>query len=210
MLLQQAKAGDIEETDHELIMPVVMMTEGVRTGSKGAVLHLKEHYRQSAANWGGIPVTLGHPELDGEPVSVNEAPDSVIIGYLSRPCDCEGKLKANVHINKQKAIALNNEAVNKIKAGENIDVSIGAYTTEEQKAGEYEGTQYQAISTYYKPDHLALLPDSEGACSWDDGCGLNRNEDHGEQETKNDLNQIEVVFKKQEQLQKLRLFNSQF
>jgi hypothetical protein len=43
------------------------------------------------------------------------------------------------------------------------------------QAGQWNSEQYSASIVDMIPDHLALLPNSTGACSWDDGCGLRAN-----------------------------------
>ena len=43
----------------------------------------------------------------------------------------------------------------------------------------WNGKKYSAIAHNFAPDHLALLPDGGGACSWVDGAGMPRiNEDN--------------------------------
>jgi hypothetical protein len=37
------------------------------------------------------------------------------------------------------------------------------------------GRPYNFVARNYRPDHLAILPDQRGACSIEDGCGLNTN-----------------------------------
>lgn len=161
-----------------LVVPVVMMTPGVRSGSAGSVLHLEEYYSENPDAWDGVPVTAGHPEnSNGEFVSVNAVSDDHwVVGHLKDARVEDGKLKADVWIHRQRAIAVNPEVVNYITEGKKLEVSIGAFTRDVQESGEHEGEQYEAVTLEYSPDHLALLPGSRGACSWSDGCGIRNNE----------------------------------
>jgi hypothetical protein len=37
----------------------------------------------------------------------------------------------------------------------------------------FNGVKYEGIARNLRPDHLAILPDDKGACSLEDGCGVN-------------------------------------
>ena len=59
------------------IVPVVMMVEGVHSGSHGPLLHKIDELGKIPAAWNGIPVVIDHPEdKDGTPISAN-APDVI-------------------------------------------------------------------------------------------------------------------------------------
>jgi len=161
-----------------LVVPVVMMTEGVRSGSAGPILHQPQYYSQNPQDWNGIPVTANHPRSDGNFVSVNDvSQDQWIVGHLRNAHVEDQKLKAECYIHEQRAIAVNPEILNYIEEGRKIDVSIGAFTQDQPEMGSYGSQEYQAVTVAYHPDHLAILPGSEGACSWDDGCGIRTNKD---------------------------------
>ena len=159
------------------VVPVVMMVEGVHAGSGGPILHLQENFGQNPEAWNGVPVTAGHPiSMQGEYISVQAAPaDQWVVGYLRNAAVVDGKLKAEAWIDEQRAIAINPEVVNYITEGKPMEVSTGAFTRDHAQAGQWNGEQYEAVSVYYQPDHLALLPGEQGACSWTDGCGIRNN-----------------------------------
>jgi len=63
----------------------------------------------------------------------------------------------------------------KIKNSHPIEVSTGYYAESVPKTGKWNDKDYALVDTNLRPDHIAVLPDDIGACSLEDGCGLNRN-----------------------------------
>ena len=170
---------EVKETDDKLIVPVVLMVEGVHNGSAGPVLHLSEYYNNNYQDWNDVPVTVSHPVINDQPVSVNNVNwDEWVVGELHDVHVNDGKLKAKAHIDKNRAIAINPEVINYIKENKMLEVSIGAFTENDNKQGTYQTELYESVTTAYQPDHLALLPNSKGACSWSDGCGIRTNEEN--------------------------------
>lgn len=164
-----------------LIVPVVMMVEGVHSGSHGPLLHTAEELGKFPASWNGIPVTIGHPSIEGYNVSAN-SPDILeqAVGRVFNTRMEGNKLKAEVWLNEQKLIAVSPTALSYIQNGRQLDVSIGVFSDEDQTPGVYvnengEEEQYIAVARNHRPDHLALLPGESGACGWEDGCGIRAN-----------------------------------
>lgn len=158
------------------VVPVVMMVEGVHSGSAGPILHLPENFSQNVSQWNGVPATVGHPQENGEYVLASEAdPDQWIVGFVDNAHMEDNKLKAEVWIDQQRALATNPEVLNYITEGKPLDVSTGLISRDLQKQGQHNGEQYEAITVEYQADHLALLPGDMGACSWADGCGIRTN-----------------------------------
>ena len=54
-----------------LVVPVVMMREGVHNGSAGSIYHTAAELGRYVEAWNGIPVTITHPQQDGASVSAN-------------------------------------------------------------------------------------------------------------------------------------------
>lgn len=164
-----------------IIVPVVMMVEGVHNGSHGPLLHQAEDLGKYPASWDGIPVMIGHPSVEGFQVSAN-MPDVMeqAVGRVFNTYMDDKKLKAEVWLDEQKLMAISPTALSYIQNGRHLEVSVGVFSDEEQTSGNYINTngeeeQYVAIARNHRPDHLALLPGESGACGWNDGCGIRAN-----------------------------------
>ena len=162
-----------------------MMTEGVRHGSAGPILHLSEYYSQNPSDWNGVPVTINHPQdTNGNFVSVNDVQSNLwVVGHIRNTHVSEDKLRGDAYIDISKAAALAPGLVTHLTQGQPLDVSIGAFTQQDSTPGTYGDRNYNEVTTAYGPDHLALLPGGTGACSWNDGCGIRTNENNEEEMT---------------------------
>ena len=160
-----------------LVVPVIMLKEGVHNGSAGPLLHTQEELGKFPAAWNGIPVSIGHPEENGQPVSANSPKviDQSVIGRVYNSKMEDGKLKGEVWADAEKLKQLSPLAYAYIMQQKPLDVSVGVFSDDEPATGEWNGENYTAIARNYRPDHLALLPDAVGACSWRDGCGIRVN-----------------------------------
>jgi len=176
----QTKTKTYQGKKH-LVVPVVMMVEGVHSGSAGAILHLKEELEKFVEAWNGRPVTIDHPEENGTNLSAAERPDILerSVGVLFNTCMEDGKLKAEAWLDIEKLQAMSPEALNYIKQNRPLDVSVGVFTDQDATEGKWNGETYVSIARNYRPDHLALLPGGTGACSWNDGCGVRTNRKGG-------------------------------
>lgn len=159
-----------------LVVPVVMMTEGVHAGSGGPILHLAEELGRIPDSWNGIPITISHPQTEDGFISAN-SPQQIqrSVGRVFNTHLEDNKLKAEAWIDEEKISALSEKTLAYIRNGKPLDVSVGIFTDNQMEEGDWNGEQYIAIASNYRPDHLALLPDAQGACSWNDGCGIRVN-----------------------------------
>lgn len=165
-----------------IVVPVVMMVEGVHNGSKGATFHSAEELEKTVDYWEGKPVTLSHPQIDGYFVSANS--DEVVeawgVGFVSNAKMKDKKLTAEIYIDPIKLSEIDQGTLEAVRVGKIIEVSVGVFTTDEEIEGEWKGEKYIKISKNHIPDHLALLPGEVGACSVNDGCGLRVNNEKKE------------------------------
>jgi hypothetical protein len=173
----EVETGQYNGQEH-LIVPVVMMVEGVHEGSVGPLLYLSEDLGRFPAAWNGIPVTIHHPTLDGDYVSANhpEVLERFTVGRVFNTRFENGKLRGEAWINPNRAQNLSPEVLEAVRSGDPIEVSVGVFNDEEMEEGDWRGERYRAIARNHRPDHLALLPGGRGACSWEDGCGVRANE----------------------------------
>lgn len=164
-----------------LSVPVTMMVEGVHHGSHGPVLHLASELGKIPDVWNGVPITIGHPQINGNYVSAN-SPEILAnwsTGIVFNARMDGDALKADAWIDETRLIALSPELLQKITNGEIIEVSVGVFCDEEETEGVYNEEHYIAVARNHRPNHLALLPDEVGACSIVDGCGIRVNKKGG-------------------------------
>ena len=175
---------EVLEGRKHLVVPVVMMVEGVHSGSHGAILHQAEELSRNTQDWNSIPVTISHPQVDGMNVSARspEVLEQYSVGRILN-ARYESGLRAEAWLDEQRLIAISPEAATYIREGRPLDVSVGVFSEDLPVEGEWEGETYVAIASDYHPDHLALLPGEQGACSWRDGCGIRANKEGGTMES---------------------------
>ena len=168
---------EVYDGKNYIIVPVVMMVQGVHDGSRGPVLHLSEELEACIPAWNGIPVMIKHPSNeDGMFISAN-SPDIRInsVGTVFNAHIDGDKLKAEVWFDETKLIAISPTAHQMVLDRLPLDVSVGIFSREEESSGSFNNENYIAIAHDYRPDHLAILPGERGACSWSDGCGIRVN-----------------------------------
>lgn len=173
-----------------IVVPVVMMVEGVHRGSQGAILHIAENLSNNVSSWNGIPITDGHPQINGVYISANN-PEINVIGHVYNTRFEDSKLKAEAWLDEESIKEFSPLALAYINQSRALDVSVGVYSETLNEEGDWNGESYVGISINYRPDHLALLPGEVGACSWDDGCGIRINKSSNmktkEQKERHDL-----------------------
>ena len=166
-----------------IVVPVVMIKEGVHHGSGGPIYHRSESLAQNVQAWNGIPVTIDHPQNGGQNVSAQnpQVLDQWSVGQIFNTRFEDGSLRAEAWLDVQRITALSPEALEHINSGQPLDVSVGVFSNSEeaQEGAEWNGETYDSIALDYHPDHLALLPGGQGACSWSDGCGIRNNNEGG-------------------------------
>ena len=166
------------EDKQYLVVPCVMMTEGVHKGSMGSLYYPAKELSKTPAVWNTKPVVVYHPKFNGQSVS---ACDPIIletyrVGMLMNTKWEDGKLKTECWIDEDKTRKVDDRVIKAIENGLMMEVSTGLFTDNEISEGEWEGKNYTNIARNYRPDHLAILPDLKGACSIEAGAGLLRNE----------------------------------
>jgi len=164
-----------------LILPVIMLTEGVHIGSHGPLLHLAEELGRYPHDWNDIPVAVPHPQEDGSHVSARQPHiiENFTVGRVYHTQMDGGKLRAEAWIDEAAISRVSPEALAYILQGRPLDVSVGVFTDDDPTAGEWNGEAYEAIARGHRPDHLALLPGGTGACAWADGCGIRTHQKGG-------------------------------
>jgi hypothetical protein len=164
-----------------LVAPATILVEGVHRGSAGAVFYPADELGSFAGTWDGRPVTLGHPEIDGEPVgaSTPEALEQFSLGMLMGTTydPSQSRLRSEVWVDVARARRLAPEVLEAMRKGEPIEVSTGLWFEAQGGSGMWGNEEFETTATRFRPDHLALLPGQVGACSISDGCGLRANKE---------------------------------
>jgi uncharacterized protein DUF2213 len=163
-----------------LVIPVVALVEGVVHASNASNPELVtlDAFKDSPVAFNGKPLFLGHPvDRHGSPVAGSQP--GVIehsIGYVFNTAVKAKKLMTEAWVNVKRALAQGDEGhdlVARIRAAQDIEVSVGIATDELEESGVYNGKQYADKWGPIAPDHLALLPAGvKGACSIEMGCGV--------------------------------------
>jgi hypothetical protein len=174
---------NFEGAEH-LVARVVMMVEGVHCGSGGPQYYTPDILSLFAEAWSGVPVPVYHPhDVNGDPMSCNN-PDILETQNVGRMFNV--RFEENVHgdlgglvgeawINVSRAEEVYPGLVDRIENGEVIEVSTGMYAVNDGVPGVWNEENYGGSVNDIRPDHLAILPDQQGACSTADGCGIRVN-----------------------------------
>jgi hypothetical protein len=156
-----------------------MMTEGVHNG----IYHSIDELGKFAHTWNGIPVTVNHPQVAGTHVSANEPTilERYQVGEVFHSFVEDNKLKGEVWLDEDRLREVSPTAFAYIMSKKPMDVSLGITNEYHDTPGVWNGENYQVIAINHRPDHLALLPNGTGACSWEDGAGIRVNEQNKQQ-----------------------------
>lgn len=160
-----------------LAVPMVMIKEGVLNGSDGPILYTSEELAKVPQVWNTKPVVVQHPTLNGKSLSACD-PDVLEkyrVGMILNTSWDGQRLKAEAWLEPSRLEAVDSRVLNAVQNGEMMEVSTGLFSEIEQKPGVFKGRHYKGVVRNLRPDHLAILPDSIGACSIADGAGLMRN-----------------------------------
>lgn len=162
-----------------IVAPLTLIVPGVLNGSKGALYYPPDEVGKNPSAWDGMPLTLGHPTVNGGGVSAKEpgALDRHGLGFVNRSRVSNGRLVAEGWFDMQRTGQLAPAVLRKLEQGEPIELSTGLFTKNQQAypGATHNGRQYTHIARDYRPDHVAVLHDQVGACSLQDGCGVNNN-----------------------------------
>lgn len=190
------KHAQLEGRDH-LVVPMVMLTEGVHQGSCGRLYYPGSELAQNTHLWNHKPVVVYHPKKNGVGVSACQ-PDVLNthkVGVILNTRFEDGKLKADAWVEVARLEEIDDRVIEALEADTMMELSTGLFTENEMvENGEWNGEEYDAVARAYAPDHLAILPDQKGACSIADGAGFLRIneaiETHGLQGTERILQAI--------------------
>lgn len=172
-LVRHAK---LEGRDY-LVVPTVILTEGVHAGSNGPLFYPADELAASAPTWNHKPILVYHA-MDESGNYCSASDKGVIerqkVGFLLNTVWRDNRLVSEAWIETDRAAVIDPRIMTTLQQNRMMEVSTGLFTENEDKPGEFNGATYNSVARKYHPDHLALLPDQIGACSINAGCGLLR------------------------------------
>lgn len=199
----------IRHTTHQgkpfIVVPVIMMVEGVHRGSHGPLLHTIEDLGKFPGSWDGIPIVIDHPQdEEGNYISANspEIIDTRTVGRTYNTFVEGTRLRSEAWLNENDLRQISPDVLASLERNEIIEVSVGVFTEDERldTNGDWNGEEYSAIARNHRPDHLALLPGGTGACSVEDGCGIRANKKEGGNKSMDDNAVVTGMEKKRKDL----------
>lgn len=174
--------GDPSEKRDHLIVPVVALVEGVifPVNAETPELVLADELAPTVGAWNGEPVCFDHPNVNGTRISANDPTilERFMVGRLFNARMDGDRLKVEAWLDTKRCESMGGQALElleRIRAGELVEVSVGAFVVAERLEGVHDGKRFAAVWREIGPDHLAMLPAGvEGACSVGMGCGAPR------------------------------------
>lgn len=179
-LISNANAADVRyetlEGRKHVVVPIVMMTEGVHKGSGGSILYKNQEMAAAPTIWDHKPIVVYHPEINGKGTSACDPTilNTQKIGIMLHTQYAD-KLKCEGWIDIERANAVDKRVMTAIDTKKMMEVSTGVFVDVTKEEGEWQGEKYVGTAGNLRADHLAILPDQIGACSIADGAGLLRN-----------------------------------
>lgn len=158
-----------------LVVPMVMITEGVHEGNNGPLYYPREELAKNPVVWNHKPIVVYHPDGSAcSPEVIDSRGVGLIMNTRFKPGrgTTPGKLHAEAWLEAERVAEIDQRVLEAIEADTPMEVSTGLFTDNEGPAGSWSGKEYNAIARNHRPDHLAILPDMAGACSLADGAGL--------------------------------------
>lgn len=136
----------------------------------------EEEAKASIPSWNGTPLTLNHPTQNGAGTTANspEMHEKTVLGRVFNAEWESGAVQGEAWFNIPKIRDMGGMAENALERvlnGDSVEVSTG-YRASKLPSGEYDGETRNAVQGNLKPDHLAVLPNQQGKCSVEAGCGV--------------------------------------
>ena len=157
------------------VVPMSILVPGVLNGSKGPLLYPEDECKANIGAWNGVPLVVNHPKDGDRYVSARQPAvlEKYGVGYAFNDRWEDGRRMVDGWFDVLRTRHVDSRVHDTLKAGKTFELSTGLGTTDTIANGAHNGVAYNAIARQYKPDHVAILPDSVGACSVKDGCGGN-------------------------------------
>ncbi len=177
----QIRREEFQGREH-LVIPTIAVQEMILPNTNE--LLPGDEIEASVQFWNGVPVAIGHPQRNGQPVSAGsrEVQEVEVVGQLfdtffhAPTRQLRGELWIDLELAGD--IERGTEVVERFEmaeeSGKPVEVSTSYFARIEASTGEIDGVRFEGIQREIRPDHIAILLDDVGACSVDDGCGAPR------------------------------------
>lgn len=155
-----------------LVAPITLLVPGVLNGSKGPIYYPPDEIEESAERWEGIPILLNHPYTENGQPTTAENRQEQRLGHLQSVRYDNDKLVAEGWFDEELTRQRSELLWNNLLLGKPVEVSTGLQLDTIPSPSEYDGVSYSHTTHDYRPDHLAVLLEQQGACSLKQGCGI--------------------------------------
>ncbi|MDL5361359.1 DUF2213 domain-containing protein [Halalkalicoccus sp. NIPERK01] len=180
----EVRTEDLRGREH-VVAPVTLVQEMVL---KGEFLPLEEIEATQLA-WNAKPSTITHPTNQSGDFVPASSPAQFESHAVATLFDVEASsasraLEGEVWIDRERSATVaedldRDDPAEMLLDDETVEVSVGYWYQRFEADGEHNGTEFDAVQVGVQPDHLALLPNSTGECSIEDGCGAGRDDAAG-------------------------------
>ena len=154
------------------------------------ILYKKDEIAASYWTFEGVPVTNGHPMMDGEYISA-QSPEGMVRGWFGGHLENVRQEKdkrygqrvwadAVIDVARAKESKMGRQVIKALEQGDPISTSIGVYCFVDSP--DKENDDYWGVAKGMWADHNAILPNEEPAHSTDEGTGIFVNK-KGERQT---------------------------
>lgn len=159
-----------------IVAPLAMLPgEGVVPGSDGPGFYPKEETSKNPNSWNHRPIVINHPQYKGKGISActPEIIEERKVGMMfNSKYDDKLRSEAWIDIEKCKTVKHGEKVLEALEKNLPMEASTGLNCDKEIKDGVFNNEKYNWTARNYRPDHLALLPDSIGAYPIEKGGGL--------------------------------------
>jgi len=133
----------------------------------------RANIEETAPRWDGVPATLQHArDGSGRPIAANRKPE-IHLGISEDPQFDGEHTRANIRVAKDRLETVDGASAVKEKLENEEPIQVSSqYASKQLPAGEYDGEMRDNVEKIVRPDSIALLPNQQGKCSLEDGCGI--------------------------------------
>lgn len=161
-----------------LVAPLSLIRPGVLNGSDGPLYYPKEEISRNVQAWNNMPIVLEHTydPKTGAPVlarSPKVLERQQLGTVFSAKVDNRGGLRAEGWFDVKKTNQKYPGLIAKIENEGKVELSTGLSLDKVPSSGKFGMREFVGVARNFRPDHVAILPNKKGACSLQDGCGVN-------------------------------------